>query len=646
MIQSQSSAPIPDLGAYRPLYTQEEWNEIYQKPTPATSFHYLIARNEKPEQTRTLIQIVQKDRIHQLLAIDPEHCDLTPLHIAAMKADDLVVAALTKKLAEQGKLQEALNARDTFGWTPLHHALLSSEQVFKRLQELGANMQARTALGDDCHDLQKYVGRVREQRSKAHIHLNIPGLAAKTLGELSAEQMKTTLGIDCYTDIVLYPPEHYRILWGHVPSDKPDDRYLAKAYEEWKANPPELMVAECEELKGKNQRFLGLYAKGNGIRAGTVLGVYSGVFDPRTTPQFYSFSDHFTHPETHKSYSLGGNNCEHVGNAMRTANCGWPNSFVIELKDGTERFLLIAGEPIKNEVLWCYGIGMSPLVFGAQVLLGAEEMRDFFKPGLTRIIQRQHQLSEAPQDTIPKIAEVYLYKERSLYPLHCPGALLDLHFRSIVPVQEWWELLKNPDKHEIIGSYIQRVRTLGLAMLCVIKRVLDFEKRFASNNKIRNEIAAWVLRSIGTLTIMQILKGLQKLGDDFEKGNLQSVEMEQHLTDLASWLAAEYKEWIQDPEAPVNLSFQKQVYAESLQHLNQEDVLSTLIVEIAKLKSENLPDSSEAIQLFLSYLKVLATRYKNIDQYIRSFLKKIYGGNPTEEYFEWFMKNIKETPSH
>ncbi len=603
MQQSQSACPaLSNLGAYRQIYTPEEWNGFYPKPTPENSFHYLIARNEKPEQTVKLIQIVKAERIQHLLAKDKGHHDLTPLHIAAMKADALSVDTLTKKLAEvPGKLAEALNARDSFGWTPLHHALLTSEEIFRRLLELGASLNAQTAMEEDCYELQQLIGRVKVQRSLPTTCLVMQEGQPKKLSTLSQEDMQRALGIELYTDSVLYQPEYYRHLWQRQPSDSSSHLPMA-AYRNWIKNPPvEFLIRASEELKGKNPMPLSLHVD-HAVNAGTALGLHGGLFKPLQGKHCFNLSDYFTKDKLEDAHLFETNDAAHAGNAVKFANFGWPNTLAVHIRDGSSQVILIAGEQIeaKGELRYTYGLTYALLTFGAQALLGAEEMREFFKRRpLTQFFSEYHAHCEKRViNTVTDYAQSQLHGDRLLFPLNCPAALLDLHFRSIVSAKEWENLLSKPEEYPLVTGFLSYAGILGGAVRAMIKRLVQFEERL-SNANLRNAIGSWVLKSIGTLTIMQILKGLQILGSDFVNKKLDSDTIERRLHELDSWLKNEYTDWIQDKEGPLNYAYRLQVYIESFQNAPIEQLMLSLLQEIVICRNTGAPESSESIRLLL-----------------------------------------------
>ncbi len=615
MQQSQSIAPsaLPDLGAYRQIYTQEEWNGFYPKPTPETFFHALIARatNEQGEQQQKVLKMIEclnGERIGNLLAKDKDHHNLIPLHIAAMKANALVVEALIKKLAGVPRMvTEALNARDSFGWTPLHHALLSSEAVFRRLQDLGASLTIPTEMGEDCHELQKRIGRVNDQRTLRTTFVMQDG-QPKKLSALSQDDMQRALGNVRYTDCVLYSPEHYRHLWQQQPSRDPVIlTFHCAAYQEWKKNQVELQIRECEELKGKNLRVLGLYVR-NMVKAGTPLGIYGGLYQPWQMKNLFNLADYFSEEQRNADYLLGSVNAAHAGSAFRIVNCGWPNTVASPLLGGDSHVIFIAGEEIekRKEIRFCYGIAYAALSFGAQVVLGAKEMREFFQRCPLQKLFSEYRTnclrtaSITNRDiSLKEYAETMIQKDRLFFPLSCPAALLDLHFRSIVPADQWGIILSKPEEDMNIKEFIDIYGILAWAVRALIKRIEQFEERF-SNTEIKKEIGKWVLGSIGTLTIMQILKGLQILGGEKEKLNSENIE--KRLQELDSWLRREYTDWTQDKEAPLNYAFRLKVFIESFQDKPIDLLIASSLQEMIDAKNKGVPESSESYRFIIDLL--------------------------------------------
>lgn len=440
---------------------------------------------------------------------------------------------------------------DAFGWTPFHHAVVVSKDLFEAFMNAKADKNKATLMGATIEDLEKFTGKKWVDHSKKCVTLDIPGASSCTLDKLSDEDLKKWTGLSLYSDTVIYPPEQYMPLWQQVPQNIPEriltKRFIRKGFQEWLKNPPRLVLGVANELKITQSLILELRVDED-MAAGTVVGEYAGLYNP--SKNFSSLDLVIEH--NNDDFQGVNVTAEEIGNATRWSNHGFPNAALIELPTdfGTPRHLLILLFPAKKgtRVLWDYGLGTS-LTWGKQHLFNREEMRQYYQKGLKviakecdnfcgelKVIATKNFLSTSDNLFIKH----NLLRGRLFYPFNNPAVLLDLHCSGASKAQEALEILENPPP--FLADYIHHKSLSFTWIKLFLKKFIAYDTKLPAT--LKPSIYQWILSSIGPLSCLQILKGLQRItneGAAFSQEALSTLSKE-----LATY------EWKNDPDAPLS----------------------------------------------------------------------------------------------
>lgn len=598
---------ITNLGTYSPIFTQQEWEAYYPlkaymtKTEHVRSFtlHYLLVL-EKNESS--LLEYIKKAKIEKLTVKDLACFNLSPIHIAVMRTNLAAIDAIFKRIKQLEPLNPCLETPDIFGFRPVHHALLCSEEIFKWLIAQGANQSAKTVSGATLKNLQALIGRVRAAKSLDYLELKVQGASSALPIE---KRLELATGVLVYTDCPIYPPSQYGKLWRKAlpsESDRLDDwsqKLLKTLYNEWKSSPPQLIVAECRELKGKTPFHFGLFA-GQPIKKGRIVTTAPGLIQPQTPPKT-AFTDWFLPSNESDRFLIGENQTEKVAGGGRFANCGWPNCVMIkiEIAEGASHHLLIALEDIPEgaPILWSYGFESIALSFGEQILIGKENMEAYFSQGLKARIQEIKSFSQdagqsfllyAEKLPMQYIVNLHGLNARFMFPLSSPKALLDLHFSHKVYAKQWMDLFLNPELM-IIKNCLDQMPGPFFTLKSILRRILEFDAAFQNYPKARKIASKWILNQLDNLSIMQLLKGMQLASKDIalllEKGDafFQGLKLETY-------------DWIKDEAAPLSLNQRRlDIYEE---HRSSAEPKSKLIASfnasLAQMKDVGIDQKSES----------------------------------------------------
>lgn len=524
------------LVEWEKYYTVEE----YQKKTKrvlSCTLHFLLAFGQPDS---AIINFIERNKGGaKLISQDGDCFLLTPLHIAVMKARTAVVRALA--------LTSAVDMPDVYGWTPLHHAVLVSREIFEALPK--PKKIVTTQMGGTVEDIEKLTGKRRVDHSKKNVFLDMPGTPRTSLAKLSDGELKELTGLSAYTDAVIFGAEHYKELWQQDGNGQLDLmlRYIFNAYKERIKNPPQLVVKVSKKLKATQKRVLELRAVEElGITALEYAGRYKKPVLLNSMELLLARNNPFD------PYECDNVTAEEAGNAARFANHGFPNAVLAGLTvDGFKRkVLIITGVKAGKRVLWDYGIS-SELVWDKQQIFQRKTMRKYYEKGLKAVAQEYHDFFEHLFATV-KIQKLKtpdelcmqadLLRVRLLYPLNNPAVLLDLHFSGTSKAEQALHVLEKPSKH--IQNHTNTHRLPLFWVKQFLKKLIDYEIQIPCTYQ--PLVNAWVLSQIGPLSCLQILKGLQLIA----KEGLTQDTLPPFLESLSVKLS-DY-DWRDDEERPLS----------------------------------------------------------------------------------------------
>ena len=554
------------------IFNSEEWKKLYpreeyiQKPTTprviGLALHYLLGLGQSDAVVMKYIETTGKTNPGRLCSIDTGKYKWTPLMIAAMRGRTLVVRALLDFWKGKGSLQTNLRSLDTYDWTALHHAAISSKEIFTLLCEYGADQKARTLLGGTPEDLRVLTSRNIVNFSDRSVFYKGADGALILIAELGSQRLQEYTGLECYRDDTFVPEGALKALWQQEAAAKIEQNQMWLRMTPMRASRqcPSMVLTECAPLVGKTPRPLGLVAKEK-IPFGAYLGEYTGEMQASIQETSY-FVDDFAQNSKSVEYLFGTVDAQTIGNHTRWMNWGWPNCVLLGVGiDGFNKSVCYVCDPKgveKDEpILWDYGIGETRLAFGEPfVLLGREKMRDFFRKGLkasfegAKQIEKKITLGVSEKKELELHLEAICYGSRIIFPLNVPSALLDLHFSGIVPAKDWLPHLffQLPDTPRGVEIWRQRYPSAMNRITAMMWRLtqLDLLAQVVGQG-FREKLAEWALRSLGEMSVMQIVKGLDMIAQNPHEYNAGNKLWQ----DLNPFLA--HYDWLKDEEAPLGI---------------------------------------------------------------------------------------------
>ncbi len=493
---------------FQAMYPLSEAKKIKKsKSTTSTYLHNLITNDLFDEKTPITKDglVTRKDK-------------LTPLHIATMKGNVVAVQLLinaAKNTLTAKEFNNYLNVVDTKGWGAIHFAAITSDEIFEKLKNLKANLNARNSQRGTPEDLKKLVGKIPSNFSMHSSYIKIDTVF-KTFADLTQTELES-LGLKEYRDLPLFRyPKTWNQLWTKDENPVPIlDLIGLRTLTALQKSPPKLIVEDCPEIHGKK------LVAGTLIKKGDPIGVYGGeIIIEDDIVQ--SFIDLFKPP--FNQYKFEKIDPTKIGNVIRYANTGRPNALMINFDNcnGTAFNILLAGEDIEEneEILIDYGSHFVTVSYGKDALFARDKLLADYSQGIDEIYN-QYQLAkqtcyqklEKNTLTINEMVDHRMIMSKVLYPLHIPAALLYLHFSESVKVDDWMKFIvkiiteKNLEDAELNATISSNIIDLSV-VYSVMKRIQSLDK-FINNHKDSLTIKKWVLDSIGKLTIMQILKGFE-----------------------------------------------------------------------------------------------------------------------------------------
>lgn len=565
--------PIPSNTALIPLFPNKndlsmlsatEWEELYPKNQyklrSAFALHFLFALGQPLANVEAYITSLKAKNPKALSLPDLQSHYLTPLHIAAMKANTEGAKILLDAFATKKEKLAALNAKDAYGWTPMHHAACTSTSLFELFISEGCHPDTKSANVPTPRELRFYAGKEVAVRSRDHLFALIGNSEALTpVAALSLSERVSLFGEPfTHTDHIIYSQDLLKNLWwGSSNQTEAGHDNFSNKHSAFMANRPSLIIRDCEELSGivPNSKEL---AAGQFIPSYSIITEYTGM-KKRDIPA-KTFIESFT-PEyiENTEYSFAGIDARLVGNEAKFSNMGFPNCAVLTRTiDGVERQFLVSLRPIEKgePILYSYGPSLNFLNLGRQILLGKNEMAEFYRdhPNLLREItevskrniRRKGKSANADNNT----AETMRLVAALYFPLECPTALLYLHFNNMTPFNLFDGTVYS---NSLFASWMQKFPYEIKMFNCtvnILKKTAELTRRNPSFDLI---VKQFVLNKLEKEPLIHILKGLDLLASGEVPGTKEKLLQRLEKVDEA---LREY-DWKKDPDHP--FSFQRMV---------------------------------------------------------------------------------------
>ena len=569
------------------IFSKKEWQTKYSitdynnKTAHAKGHivHYLLA-HQKPDED--LINFIKTCKNLSLLTKgDGRNEGITPLIMSVMFGREVVAKALLNRWAEQ-KESPSINMTDNYKWTALHHAAICSSTIFEMLKEHGANLAAKNLGGATPLELRNITSLEVPAESLNSLYLEIEGQLER-ISIVGKERLEIT-GLKIYRDIPYIPPSHYRLFWSEVREDVicTSEALTSMLGKELKPSYPPLIIKPCKII-GEGQWEL--VAKEH-IPCGTILSAYAGelVVNKKVNEGHFLFERL---------------DAAQVGNFTRYVNTGFPNCVpIITMVSGLEtNYYCISdskGVAPEEPLLFSYGI-RHLLAFDAPcAIFGKEKMHEFFKVGLEQRLKEHEALAVEGQKkgTFKEFILATDVHSKIIYVLGTPAALLDLHFRRIISVKEWLQLLETQEERIVIRTWLEEVQFAQFKAYCFLRSVFRFDQALGrANDAFRQKAFDWILNSIGKYSTLKILKGMDlMIAWNFSNDTWEKLDQK-----LDSYNPST------DSKAPLNVEQTAQDTAYRLKMFSEKHALASAI----GTKAQAL-DNPDAVTLFDRVIAILS----------------------------------------
>lgn len=582
-----------------------DWSALYPreqyKVRTEVALHFLFALGQPLASIAAYVANLKSKNPKKLRMPDLKNHGLTPLHIAAMKANTEGAKVLLDAFETKEEKLAEIKAKDAFGWTPLHHAACTSNTLFELFVSLGGNPESKASNGLTPRELRFLAGKEVCVKSGGTLFTLIPDSQTPIpVAELDLNRRIALFGeAFIHADHNIYPQDQLKNLWQSTPEETDGPLLnLSQIYSEFEASRPSLLIRECEELIGvvPNSKEL---AANQDIPGLSVITEYTGLKKETVHPK--RFADAFTKESIERNeYSAEGTDARFVGNEAKFSNMGFPNCCICTYtENGVERQLLLSLRPIdKGEsIVWSYGAGMTSLLLGRQVLLGKAEMERFYRDhrDLIQELSACHarvQKSGGKQSVIEKeIGNVLTITSALRYPLDCPTALLYLHFKGILPFTYFADNLYTV---ETFVSWMQKFPYETKMLGCMIKILRKTSAMMSRHPSFDLILRQFVLGKLEKEPLINILKGLDLVVNGTQPATEDALNQRCGVVD-------EYLKtynWKEDPDHPfsfermvdVSIDYYKQlpksiaraICLDGLQRLPSDTDTYDMIVEVMK----------------------------------------------------------------
>lgn len=530
------------------ILSAEEWCALYPAKEYSTKsdrvkkfiLHFLLALGQEAS-TLAQIEVLKSKKSEKIFIADESVHGLTPLMIATMRGQIKVVKAIAECLSSKER-KGLINSVDQFGWSAVHHAVISSREIYEYLVSFGANIHAKTYADGTPENLRQLMGDLVSNYSQGKVSIQLPNGKIVKITEISALKFEELTGLKYYRDEPQYPSRSYKLLWQQEtlpPSTS--SMLLEKLYLKFRDNPPALLIKPSKDLQGKDIHSFDLQAAED-IPDDAIICEYSGI--ATNNRKIRGLASELTAEAVQSiEYYAPPYDARERGNGARFANCGWPNAGLVGISGfkGAQRNVLIAFDPIpkNSSIFWDYGIKQIYLTFGKQVLFGKEKMRQHYAQGLSFRMEEY------------RLRPVTSLQSKLLFPINSPAAMLDLHFTGLVHIKEWYRVLKKQQAINIYTEWLEASQHLGAVVVSFQLRVIEFDFIISQRQESKKVISEWVLKNIGDLSIMQLLKGFKLIQETLKSGSQLQSNPVAYFTQLNDQLK-DY-DWKKDVDAPLGV---------------------------------------------------------------------------------------------
>lgn len=538
--------PIQSLS----ILKQSEWEALFPKEEYGKNKQvvllFLIALGQPNEKIKNYIKGNPK-KINFL----SEEYPLTSLHVATMKNNPEIVQSLLDAQANP-------NIQDEFGWSPLHHAALVSNEIFNLLIQQKADPSLTTQLNCTYKDLQTFAQLTPPIVDKRVIYLQkaVEGNENnEVMEEVSPEEIMKLAHLTQYTDVCVYAKSQLELLWRSYEQEYDNDlmdrsepwqRFLKIQYDQMKQRPPSLIIRE------NGQMGLGLLA-GEVIKTGQAIIEYTGeiiAISPELLGSHKNIQD-VLRLQRENEYSVREIDAKNKGNVSRFINDGFPN---VDLRDlfnekGFETrpiFIAVDEIGIKDPIFWDYGNNYMGLKWGFQgpyMISQKEEIKLFInKNAITKYINeiekwwKKASTHGFQPESYPQVAKI---ENRLHYFINTPIVMIYLTCLKKVNVAQWRTLQKS----EVIE--MTKPNQLHLIWLDTLFEILEkFEKKLAQLDKQTDlKIRSFFENSCDILSVLQVVYGINSIN------LLKNEEVPQFNLDNLQLSLIDYR-WEEDPNFP------------------------------------------------------------------------------------------------
>lgn len=581
--------------------TEKDWRDHYpirnvfrvtgnNKNINTIYLHHLIAIDKFNQETKiTNVQLTAKDKVF---------FHFTPLHLAVLKVNHTAIEALlkyAKKNLKEEEFKNYINAADVKGWTALHFAALVSNDIYKTLKDQGADETCENKMKGTALQLKRLTGKETYNFSMQHSFLKMSDQQEKSFDQLTKDELQT-LGIKQYRDFPLYRnPDVWKQLWQDNFSESLILVLATQAVKDLQKSPPQLVVMDCPEVKGKK-----LVAKCD-IPKGKAIGILSGEVRYSKVDS-EKFMDLFKPPISDELFYVWGNvTGDAISNSLRFANKGWPNTYqgtFIGI-EGTRLNLLLAGEDIKDgdEIFWEYEPYNVTISYGHEVLFELEKIRASFAQGIDPLSKELFKTYRVYQEkrknnslTLEDLSNFMIADSKLFYPFSSPTLIMDLHFSETLSVRAWIDLLlhlyaKKRQENAYIYDKLDANLSRNKVIFSVIKRIESLSD-YIKDSAGKKVIYSWFVEKLGKLTVMQLLKAMDLIKEK-QVALINEVEKMDALLNEVENDIKEY-DWRFDEKAPLSFDRRKEDFVEFLQLFcyNQETMHEKDIALALKPKNE------------------------------------------------------------
>jgi hypothetical protein len=599
-LQGTGSTPFATLSFWDSLYPES----LYKERT-AFALHFLLARNQPESTVVSYIKKLSAENRVRLFQKDPSNHQLTPLHIAAMRANQAAVECLLSSAKNSKERKQMLNAQDAFGFTPLHMAALTSEHLYRLFLKCGADPSLKTLAGGTAEHFLPLSGRVKMVNSGDTLFFEDPlSKEVKKVSDLTAQEKESLFPPGfTHTDTPLYSPEMFHRLW--LDTAKPTEQAFPALVDKFRKAPPQLLVRNCAELADirDGKELVALQT----IKEGEIISEYAGERAELSKPK--GFKEGYLTNSKRYSYATQEFDSLHAGNESRFANCGFPNAELVTYHfEGSQHTYLVASKPIgKGEaIVWDYGITMTHLAFGKQIIFNKREMIEFFRGKTAQdwyaeIIVDLMLLggSKHPEESLSRLHSGAAMQGRYAFPLNNPTALLYLVFNEVTSLDLW-------TNKEIVNPFLDQFHRSNPfewnTLECIFDTLENAGKQASSSlPEVKALFTQWVLNHLEKIPLIDLLKGIERVLES-DLSTQTSATVIALLNETEQFL--ESYDWQQDPLYPFHMERRARLLLRHFDHLDPVQKVAELKPSLEQMQ-KNIGPSYATAETYLVMKRVV-----------------------------------------